>query len=87
MAILPSASGINWELEDIADSMLARGRRGGVTSTDNHDYLSPCQLTARETREVYNKNGFPEPHLFSGLAKRVYNPLMGTRSSGKRSEE
>lgn len=38
-------------------------------------------MDRRRSREIYNKNGFADPHLYSGLYRRAYNPRMHDRPS------
>lgn len=81
--------GPDWELEEQAAEFLAAARRKekelGIQVEDN--YLTEGQLFRRRYREVYNKNGFPETHFYSGLFRRVYNPAMnkqiGATSDGE----
>lgn len=67
-------SGVSWEIEMLADQILADGRRGVVKHSELRDYLSPSQLDLRRSREIMPTQGFPEAHLFAGLYRRVYNP-------------
>ena len=80
-------SGINYKLEAEADEMLRQGRIGVTRLEDKKDYLSTEQLQLRYAREVYNSNGFPDARVVSGLYRRVYNPLSGSRPGKNRSEE
>ena len=78
-------SGVDWELENEADAMLAKSRVGVTKVSDKKDYLSPDQLERRRAKEVYVEAGVPDPHLYRGLFKRAYNPLQGAQShNGKR---
>ena len=67
-------NGIDWNLEDQANRILADGRRGTTKHSEMTDYLSPSQLARRMNREVYPASGIPDPHLVSGLFKRSYIP-------------
>jgi hypothetical protein len=67
--------------------MLRQGRIGVTRLEDKKDYLSTEQLQLRYAREVYNSNGFPDPHVVSGLYRRAYNPLSGARPGKNRSSE
>lgn len=66
--------GIDWQLEDEANRILAEGRRGITKHSMKKDYLSPSQLSRRKNREVMPTQGFPEKHIVSGMAKRAYAP-------------
>lgn len=73
-------SGTDYDLEDIADGILAQYRREqGKDDDDPYEVLSPGQMLRRQSREVLNKNGVPEVHLYSGLFRRAYNPKMYDR--------
>jgi len=75
-------SGDDIELESIADSILAKGRRGTTKHSELRDYLSRSQLDLRRSREVYPEQGYPEENIYSGLYKRAYNPTSrGEHSS------
>lgn len=77
--LCPIINGTDLILEEEADRILAKGREGITKLSEKKDYLSPGQLERRRWREVYNKNGFPEPHLFSGQFNRAYNPLLNKK--------
>lgn len=77
--LCPITCGTNLDLEEQADRLLADGRAGVTKLSEKKDYLSPGQLDRRRWREVYNRNGFPEPHLYSGLFNRAYNPVLAER--------
>lgn len=69
-------------LEELADKILADDRRSrGRRKKSEETYLTPGQLGRRKFREVYNKNGFPEPHLYSGLFRRAYDPRVNKRKA------
>ena len=55
-----------------ADRILADGRRGITKHSEMTDYLSPSQVARRMSHEVYPASGIPDPHLVSGLFKRVH---------------
>lgn len=75
-------SGSDWEIEMLADQILADGRRGVMKHSELRDYLSPSQLDLRRSREIMPTQGYPEAHIFSGLYRRAYNPdSRGTRTS------
>lgn len=74
-------SGVDPYLEEEADLILAEDRRRLGRSNESVDWLSPGQLERRREREVYNKNGVPESHLYEGLFKRAYNPNFGKRKA------
>ena len=68
-------SGIDWELEEQADRLLADQRRSTTTKhTEMRDYLSVGQLERRMAREIYTSTGFPEESLYRGITKRAYYP-------------
>lgn len=80
--------GVDYALEDQADALLAESRR--KTPQDKEDpyqVLTAGQIERRQSREIYNKNGFPEPHLFAGLFRRVDNPKARSRPSKLISDE
>lgn len=79
--------GTNLELEEMADRILADGRAGVTKLSEKQDYLSTGQLDRRRQREIYNRNGFPEPHLFSGMFNRAYNPVMADRLRSGHSDD
>lgn len=80
-------NGVNLELEEEADRILARGRVGVTKLSEKKDYLSQGQLDRRRWREVYCKNGIPDVHLYSGLFKRAYNPNTNERRRGNNTSE
>lgn len=69
---------MDYSLEEKADELLAQRRREGHPD-DDYLVLSPGQMDRRRSREIYNRNGFPEAHLFNGLYRRVHNPLIGVK--------
>lgn len=73
--------GVDWELEALADQLLCESRKGVTRVSEKRDFLTADQLERRRAREVYNRNGVPDPHLYSGLYRRAYNPDAGTRPS------
>jgi hypothetical protein len=68
-------------LEEQAASWLAKSREGVTALRDKHDYLTRDQLANRYKKEVFNSNGFSDESLMSGLFRRAYNPLAGSRPS------
>lgn len=70
--------GFDWELEEQAAALLRADRliNGGWKHSD---WLTDAQLQARQMREVFNKNGFPDENIMEGRVFRAYNPLFGTR--------
>lgn len=76
-------SGTNWELEGLADKILAEGRANVTKHSELRDYLSPSQLNLRWSREVYANQGFPEQHYYSGMYGRAYNPNTRGQTSSK----
>lgn len=80
-----TVTGTDPALEMMADEMLAEYRRDyvrryGVNTMESKQYiLSPDQLEMRQSREVYNVNGVPDPAIRQGIYHRAYNPLMGKR--------
>ena len=78
--------GVNFALEKAANELLRKGRKGITALSQKQDYLTEEQLQLRQDREVYNHNGFPDPHIVSGLYRRAYNPDAGSRPTGAFSE-
>ncbi|QDF18646.1 hypothetical protein SEA_PUPPER_160 [Gordonia phage Pupper] len=72
-------SGVDYDLEALADEFLRGSRQGLTRLADKQDYLTAEQLDLRRGREVYNSNGVPDIHIVSGLYRRAYNPLAGKR--------
>lgn len=75
-------SGIDYTLEDMADALLAQARRERPKAEEDADpypVLSPGQMARRQAREVYNRNGTPEAHFYSGIYRRAYNPKIHDR--------
>ena len=72
-------SGVDWDLETQADELLRQSRVGITKVSDKQDFLTNDQLERRRCREVYNRNGIPDAHLYSGLYRRAWNPHAGTR--------
>lgn len=75
-------SGVDWSLEAQADELLRQSRMGTTRVSDKQDFLTQDQLRRRQSREVYNARGIPEHHLYTGLFRRSWNPLAGTRPAG-----
>jgi hypothetical protein len=75
-------SGTNYKVEEEADKLLAAGREGITALSDKRDYLTTDQLALRASKEILNSQGFPDASLVSGLFRRVYNPLSGSRPRG-----
>jgi hypothetical protein len=57
------------QLEEFASEMLRQDR---ASSGEDHGILNEDQLRERHSREVYNANGVPDPHLVSGIFGRVH---------------
>lgn len=72
-------SGEDPSLEEQAAALLAKSREGVTALRDKHDFLTHDQLQNRYKKEVMNSNGISDESLMSGLFKRSYNPLAGTR--------
>ncbi len=75
--------GINSALEREANEWLRRSREGVTALSEKKDFFTEDQMALRHDHEVYNHNGFPDPHICSGLFKRAYNPSIGTRPKRK----
>lgn len=74
------AYGIDWDLEEEADRILADYRRENpIISEEEYLVLSKGQMERRAQKEILNKQSYPEAHLYSGLYRRAYNPHMGKR--------
>lgn len=80
-------SGIDWEIEEQANEILARGRDGVTKHSQKKDYLSPSQLLRRRQREVQTEQGYPEKSLYQGMFRRAYNPLIGQKKNARSDEE
>lgn len=82
-------NGVDYDLEEYADELLAKARRLKPRSQDDDPYevLSPGQIDRRRSREVYNKNGFPEPHLYAGIYRRAHNPNIVNRKKKRNNTE
>jgi hypothetical protein len=65
-------SGVDLDLEFTADRLLADARKGTTKHSEMTDYFSPSQIARRLTKEVYPASGIPDPHLYSGIYKRVH---------------
>lgn len=79
-------SGTNVELEEQANALLREGRRGVTALSAKKDYLTDEQLALRQSREVLNASGAPDPSIRRGLYRRVYSPRSGTRPRRPHSE-
>ena len=80
-------SGINFELEKEANALLRHSRQGVTALSEKQDFFTEEQMALRLQREVYNINGFPDPHINSGLFRRAYNPNFGNRPVGRPNSE
>jgi len=80
-------TGVNSNLEEQANAILREGRQGVTALSEKKDYLTEEQLSLRQAREVLNSNGFPDPSIRSGLYRRVYSPLAGTRPGRRPSDD
>lgn len=70
--------GFDLDVEEQATRLLMEDRK--LTGGWHHsDWLTDWQLKLRQDREVYNRNGFPDPNIREGRLFRAYNPLIGTR--------
>lgn len=88
MAVCRKLCGYDPILEEQANEILAQDRRSqGRSKRDRVDYLTDGQMYRRRRREIYNKNGYPESHLYNGLFKRAYNPSMNKKRGATSSEE
>ncbi len=67
--------GVDWELEEEADEMLAEYRRGiGSAHSLRRDFYSKSQLKLREAKEINPRSGSPEKGIIQGQYTRRYNP-------------
>ena len=74
--------------EEIANEILVESRRQEGKEADRRAWLTTEQITLRQHKEVYNKNGFPDASLVSGMYRRAYNPHTGNRpGKSSKSEE
>lgn len=72
--------GMDWDLEEEADRILADYRRKNpIISEEEYLVLSKGQMERRSQKEILNKQSYPEAHLYSGIYRRAYNPHMGKR--------
>lgn len=81
MTLLPLLPG-SWQddLERWATDILRADRalHGGACSA-KRDWFTPEQWALRTDREVYSGTGVIDRLVVSGLYRRAYNPLAGTR--------
>jgi len=77
-SLLPLKSGVDYQLEQIANELLTQDRSRG-----NVDWLSEDQLELRARREIGNHIGLADAALIAGMYRRAYNPLAGTRPGKK----
>lgn len=82
---LPLRSGDKNAIEEETNKLIADDRRANPDTET--DILSGEQYMLRRSREVFNINGVPDASLISGLYRRSYNPLAGSRPSGKKSAD
>lgn len=81
-------SGEDPSSEEIANEILVESRRREGKEADRRAWLTTEQITLRQHKEVYNKNGFPDASLVSGMYRRAYNPHTGSRpGKSSKSEE
>lgn len=79
-ALVNKMYGVDWELEEEADRILADYRRENpIISQEEYLVLSKGQMDRRSQKEILNKQSYPEAHLYSGLYRRAYNPHFGKR--------
>lgn len=73
--------GPDWTLERQASELLLQdlNDRGDQALADEYSWLTDKQLVSLQFKEVFNKNGIPDPHIVSGMLWRAYNPLIGKR--------
>lgn len=74
-------SGEDHSLEEQAAALLAKSREGVTALRDKHDFLTHDQLQNRYNKEVFTSTSFADESLMSGLFRRAYNPLAGSRPS------
>lgn len=79
--------GINSDLEEQANAILREGRRGITALSEKKDYLTEEQLNLRQSREVLNSNGFPDPSIRQGHYRRAFNPNAGRRPGRRPSDD
>jgi hypothetical protein len=77
--LLPLRPGENLALEKEAAEWLAKSRRGVTALSEKRDWLSHDQLQLRYQREIMNHTGICDESLMSGMFRREYNPLAGSR--------
>lgn len=74
--------GVDFDLEEEANKLLAAGRAGITALCDKRDYLTHDQLMLRAQREVLCTEGFPEENYYRGMFRRTYSPTFGHRPRG-----
>lgn len=80
-------TGIHTDLEKQANELLRQSREGVTALSEKKDFFTEDQMKLRYDKEVYNINGYPDPHICSGLYRRSYNPNAGQRPVGRRHSE
>lgn len=80
-------SGVKGDLEEAANAILRKGREGVTALSEKKDYLTEEQMALRQSREVTNSNGFPDPSICSGLYRRAYSPTAGNRPGRQNSDD
>lgn len=80
-------AGVNFDLEKQANEWLRKSREGVTALSEKKDFLTEEQMALRLQREIYNVNGFPDPHIRSGYYRRAYNPNTGQRPVGRLNSE
>jgi hypothetical protein len=76
-------SGEDKGIEQEAAAWLAKGRAGVRALSEKTDYLTFDQLQLRARREVSNHNGVCDESLVRGMFRRTFNPLAGSRPTGR----
>lgn len=85
MSLLNSIyQGVNSELEERANAILRESRRGVTALSEKKDYFTEEQLSLRQSREVGNVNGFPDPSIRQGHYRRAFNPRANSRPGSRR---
>lgn len=80
-------SGVDFLLEEMANELLRKSRKGVTKLSEKKDFFTEEQLALRRNREVYSTVGSPDRNLMSGLYRRAYNPLAGHRPTRLRSSD
>jgi len=74
MVDMPLRRGIHPALEAEANRLLKESLAGVTRHADKADILTPWKETERRRREVYVRDGVPDPATRKGMYHRATNP-------------